>query len=75
MKDFLISKEDWDDLMDLSVTARKTPVMSVGSTCFASTARESIMAKWQRLGDKYKFDANSVIPKNERARIISAEPT
>jgi hypothetical protein len=77
-KNFIISEEDWTELIRLSKVAQETPVIALSvadglaGRDFASMARERVLQQWKTIAKKYGFDVDSVRPVDEDKRIVSA---
>lgn len=71
---FTLSEEDWKELMDVSASARTTPVILVTGKDASDAYHKRLMALWDDMGEKYGFIPDTVEPGNESRREIKAEP-
>jgi hypothetical protein len=71
---FTIDEDDWERLMEASLTARTTPVILVGGVDAAAVAHERVQRIWDDLALKYGFVVGTVRSHDEKNRQIKAEP-
>lgn len=76
---FQLEKSEWDELLKLSREAQTMPVLATDLTSAikgqdsSNSAYGSVMSFWQRIGDKYGFNSETVQAFDERLRIVTAE--
>ena len=80
-KTFTIAEDDWNRMIELSKTARSTPViyMPVAGTpiektkSWADHAYDNVNDWWKHMGEKHGFKWDTAGPGDEAKRQITAE--
>jgi len=81
-KEYQIKQKDWDKLLKLSTTARRTPVIYTPTSgqaihevrSWADYAYDNIYDAWKAVGKEYGFDGSDIKFLNEEERKILAYP-
>lgn len=72
--EYQLSEEEWGKIAELSIEARRAPVMLVGGVDISASAHDDVYRYWEELGRKYGFDARHISPVDTKKRIIRARP-